>query len=1014
MSAPRRPHGPGRGALYTVLLGIVLAVIVSGAGSALYITTGGSLFGMGPGTFGITRHADATTLTLQRAREAAWAGRHDQAIAAYDSVLADRPHDAGFILERARVLAWAERFGEAADALTDLARIPPEPVHPMEPAEPMAPRDPGDPADPDAPALDPEAVALEAALMRARYLWWAGRSREADSLLSVVRAEYPDLAEAAELQDLIRPSVEPVLEVASRWVAEGPDDPWSNLWLARALVAEGRAAESLAHYRVALAEPGAVDPDVLMEAAGVALGADSLGLAGQLLARYLRDIDPPDHATRLRLARAYSWSGRHTAADEQYRIVLDQAPSLTVRLELARMLASAGRFPGAVDEYRRVLDATSAADPAATGAYPDAADVPPDRVHRELTDVLIRAGLYDEAAVELARILDRRETPEVLLELARVQSLAERYGDAADVLARVLELRPDDHAVRLERARFLWWANRPEAADTELGVILAAEPGHGQALALRAEVRRGIDPDIERARAWLTAEDSPENRLHLARALVKAERYAEALAHYEAALADPSDAGLVIEAADVADAAGQPERMLALLERHVAAGDPPAPAMLLRLARAYGWAGRHDDAAAAFARYLAHHPTATDVRFEMALQRVWGDTTAAGRAGAILELERVAAEDPSHARAMKQLGDLHRWAGDPEAALAWYRRAEALEPGLDSLDEGVRLALELRDARLALRDATHVAWAAEVDGFTDTEGFHWIGSSVRREWWFGRNALSLRLVQGYPRSRPLAGAHAGVLGLGAVVGGRLEVAPGLRLLAELGAISFDNVEAFATWGAGLEYEDAVTHGRFSWGRTPAVREAATMAALQAAATLDRVRLEGSRQAGPWRVAGDLQLQRFQADAGRADRYLGMVVVDRALGETGLALGPMLRAVGSPHGVLEAPPLADWGRLYWTPDYYLAPALSVRWGGPIGESLWLGLRAAPGVAFVSELEDAPARYDRDRTATLETGASLGYRAGPWRVELSGDWGGALPDGYNASSVRLQLSRFGGPR
>jgi hypothetical protein len=67
-----------------------------------------------------------------------------------------------------------------------------------------------------------------------------------------------------------------------------------------------------------------------------------------------------------------------------------------------------------------------------------------------------------------------------------------------------------------------------------------------------------------------------------------------------------------------------------------------------------------------------------------------------------------------------------------------------------------------------------------------------------------------------------------------------------------------------------------------------------------------------------------------------------------------------------------------------------------------------------VAFVSEREDAPARYDRDRTAILETGASLGYRAGTWTVELSGDWGGALPDGYNASSVRLQLSRFGGPR
>jgi hypothetical protein len=184
-----------------------------------------------------------------------------------------------------------------------------------------------------------------------------------------------------------------------------------------------------------------------------------------------------------------------------------------------------------------------------------------------------------------------------------------------------------------------------------------------------------------------------------------------------------------------------------------------------------------------------------------------------------------------------------------------------------------------------------------------------------------------------------------------------------------------------------------------------------MAALQAGAVMDRLHAEGSRTMGRWHAATDLQLQRFGADAGSADRYAAMVRVDRQLGETGVAMGGIVRGIFATD---RAPSLADWGRLYWTPDHYVAPALSVRYGATIAEGVWLGLRAAPGVAFIQEGEDGLARYASGRTAILETGATVGYRNGPWSAELSGDWGGALPDGYHASSLRFQLSRLGGPR
>lgn len=72
----------------------------------------------------------------------------------------------------------------------------------------------------------------------------------------------------------------------------------------------------------------------------------------------------------------------------------------------------------------------------------------------------------------------------------------------------------------------------------------------------------------------------------------------------------------------------------------------------------------------------------------------------------------------------------------------------------------------------------------------------------------------------------------------------------------------------------------------------------------------------------------------------------------------------------------------------------------------------GPPASPGYAFIEERSTGLARYRTGETAILEGGATVGYRSGPWSLSVSGDFGGALPDGYRSSTLRIELSLIGG--
>lgn len=951
----------GRGRFYSGLLTVIVSAVVALAASALYVTAGGELFGWTGSAFGIRSTEPVWGSVLQRAREAAWRGEHERALVLYDSVLVahtrsaadDSTDERTIALERAKVLAWGERYGEAADALAEVA----------------------DPSD------------LDSSLERARYLWWSGRPAAADSLLSDVLARHPELGEARELQELVRPSVEPAVDIAGRWLDERPGDPFAHLWMARALVREERAMEALDHYRRSFATSGSVEPEVILEAAGVALTADSLRYAAEILARYLDAVEHEDRPTRLRLARAYAWSGRYDEAESQYRQVLALREDGEVRLELARTLLAAGRDVSAIAELRRLE-----------------AERPSREVRRELAVALERAGRDAEAASVLLRMVEDGGETRDLVSLARVLAAMKRYGEAAAVLGRVEARAPGDADIPFTRGRYLWWAGEPVQADSVLTALLDLHPEHDDARVLREAVRTSIDPGVDLARSWLRGDGSAVNQLRLARALVRDERPAEALEHYGAAL-DPNDRELVHEAVDAAEAADSLQAATRLIETALALLDAPDAPLLERLARLYGWRGQPDASARTYRAYLAQRPDDTDARLALGRQLAWAGEPRWDEAET--ELLRVVEEDRENVEALRLLGDLHRWTGDARGAIAYYDRALAIDAAAPGAAEGLALAREAQQSEGALQDATRVAWIVEADAFFDSDDFEWVGTTVTRRHPFGPGTLSLAVSQGYSGGVDGQGGSLRSLGLGARLSARIPVGRYAALL-EAGASSFPGTQTIPTWGAGFEYRDAATRAVLRYDRTPAVREAGRIVALEEEAVLDRVRMSGTRSWRSWAAAGEVQLQRFGSEAGSGTRYALMARSDRALGSSGLSVGAMVRTIAA----TDPAPAAGWGGLYWAPRMYLAPAVTFGLSRPIGSDWWLGLRAAPGYAWIDERETGLARFRDGTTPILEAGAGLGYRNGPWAVDFSGDFGGALSSDYRSGSFSIQISRSGG--
>lgn len=256
---------------------------------------------------------------VAEARRLAGAGEWDAALSLYDRLGQRRTVSEALAIERARVLSWAGRPLEAADAMREVAG-----------------RRPGD-----------TALRIEAA----SFYWWGGDAESADEMLSEAARLGAAPEEIAPLQRQVRGAFTPDAVVASRWVTEEPT--WENrLALARAHLSDERWLDAVDEFDRALLYDEAPD-SAYLEMAAAATAADSVGLAVAALREYL-DANPGDHATRLSLARTYSWGEEYEESVAEYRRYLEVVDDPTVRFELAQILTWMERNDAAARELRRV------------------------------------------------------------------------------------------------------------------------------------------------------------------------------------------------------------------------------------------------------------------------------------------------------------------------------------------------------------------------------------------------------------------------------------------------------------------------------------------------------------------------------------------------------------------------------------------------------------------------------------------------------------------------------------
>jgi tetratricopeptide (TPR) repeat protein len=203
-------------------------------------------------------------------------------------------------------------------------------------------------------------------------------------------------------------------------------------------------------------------------------------------------LSPSAPSLRIERARVLAWSGDPAAAATALREVANEHGLDTeLRLELVRYLWWAGE-PVAADSVLALVAGALPGDTAIdglrnrirAGAEPTAAIAEQWlRKHESPLEQLLLARAYARegrpaaAAPYYRMALQSGAFPDSLaLETASVAVAADSLALAADALAHFLRFHPDDHPIRLRRARVLSWAAAYEAARLEYEAVLAQAP----------------------------------------------------------------------------------------------------------------------------------------------------------------------------------------------------------------------------------------------------------------------------------------------------------------------------------------------------------------------------------------------------------------------------------------------------------------------------------------------------------------------------------------------------------
>ncbi len=595
--------------------------------------------------------ADQLLLAMFLAAE----GRSVDAITVFREALERFPASPAIRLEKARVEASTLDF---ETALEDLAAA----------AETLA-------AD---PVADPD-LEQEIASLRGRYQARTGDTEAALATWNALLEQRPD--DALLHEDVVQLQVEEglaeaALETLERLVAITRDPAQRvahRLWSGEILRDAGRDEPALEVYVGLLDDVGRdswLEREVLAQIEDVHRRRGDLDAFATQVAE-LWEEDPTRLAFGRTLARVQAEGGDVDASLETWRSILERSPDdLELRRTYALRLADADRTDEAIAQLERLA-----------AARPDDPAIP-----LRLAELLHRADRPDDAAAAIESFLERSGRDlSASMQAARTYQQMDRPEDALAVARAMVAAAPEDPDRRSALAELL---HAQGETDEAVGIwrTLAREGGAGQAIAMARALRGRGEVDEARAALMQRVEEFADDPTYLAavvEAAIGGEDAAEALPWGERWVAIAPTATETLRAvATTARLARRTGELVDLSER--LQGRPTLNVgercLLAEALELIGDTVAADQVLAAGVRAGGDD---VDPRLDrqrvrlLALRRAWPEAAAAME-------DLVQRPGQATSANFRELANLHRRAGDLEAAIESVRRWRTAVPGSTS------------------------------------------------------------------------------------------------------------------------------------------------------------------------------------------------------------------------------------------------------------------------------------------------------------------------------------------
>lgn len=491
-----------------------------------------------------------------------------------------------------------------------------------------------------------------------------------------------------------------------RYLSANPDDPAARVVIAEALVLRGQISRAVQHTQAAVKAASGFPPAYLhLCRALVILGqldaAEAAARTGLALYEGSSGSITPHHVhlTRRTTAEAVETPAAFHAALGNIQLLKSQPAGAEASLRTAISLGFSGadvwmKLADALDMLGRPEDSRAARDTAiavATSERRKWSSVPwGPRVQQrglDATSIKLSARLVSvDRAAEAVDLLQAccaksPHNPALLSQLARLKASAGQIDEAETLLARAVEIEPENGDLEVALAQTIVGRDPERAAELALAAI-DLEPANVLLVSTAAEVLMAAGRSAEAVAALRRmVEQEPRHaalRLRLSRALIKLGAADEAMRQAEAAVEinpyapDPTQhlVSLYLQSNRL-DAAE------AVLDRALLRC-PSNPTAHFLLSRVHRQRGRLDEAVAAARRAISLGLDQPHVRLHAAdvlMQMKQGED-------AVEILRQGIEREPSHAGLNFQLSQcLHRLGLQPEEALAAARRAVDLSPG---------------------------------------------------------------------------------------------------------------------------------------------------------------------------------------------------------------------------------------------------------------------------------------------------------------------------------------------